>query len=134
MNTKFLAVLIGTWLLFMVIAIINAAFRTAIYKPAIGDLYAHQLSTVIFIVLILLVTYLVFRFSKISLTDSEAFIIGILWLIFTICFEFLAGHFVFSNTWEKLLGDYNLLAGRIWILVLVTLLFAPYITKRFLVS
>jgi hypothetical protein len=40
-------------------------------------------------------------------------------------FELLAGHYVFGNSWEKLLADYNLFRGRIWALVLIIILFAP---------
>lgn len=40
-------------------------------------------------------------------------------------FEFLAEHYVFGNSWERLIGDYNVFRGRIWILVLLMNLFAP---------
>ena len=43
----------------------------------------------------------------------------------TLAVEFLAGHFLFRNTWERLLADYNLAQGRVWILVLVTTLVTP---------
>jgi hypothetical protein len=134
MDKKFIIVMIGTWLLFMVLAIINAGIRNAVYKPVIGDLRAHQLSTIIFIVLILIVTYLVLRFSNIQLSDKDAIILGSIWLLLTICFEFLAGHFAFGNSWEKLVADYNILKGRIWSLVLITIFFAPYLTKKLLLK
>jgi hypothetical protein len=132
MDKKFIIVMIGTWLLFMILAIINAGIRNAVFKPVIGDLRAHQLSTIIFIVLILIVTYLVLRFSNIQLSDKDAIILGSIWLLLTICFEFLAGHFAFGNSWEKLVADYNILKGRIWSLVLITIFFAPYLTKKLL--
>jgi hypothetical protein len=134
MDKKFIIVMIGTWLLFMILAIINAGIRNAVFKPVIGDLRAHQLSTIIFIVLILIVTYLVLRFSNIQLSDKDAIILGSIWLLLTICFEFLAGHFAFGNSWEKLVADYNILKGRIWSLVLITIFFAPYLTKKLLLK
>lgn len=134
MNRKFIIVMIGTWFLFMLLAIINAGIRNSVYTPAIGDLRAHQLSTIIFILLILLVTYLFLRFSNIQLSDKDAFILGSIWLLLTICFEFLAGHFVFGNPWDKLVADYNILRGRIWSLVLITIFFAPYLTKKLLLK
>jgi hypothetical protein len=132
MDRKFIIVTIGTWFLFMILAIINAGIRNSVYKPVIGDLHAHQLSTIIFIVLILVVTYLVLRFSNIQLSDKDAFILGSIWLLLTICFEFLAGHFVFGNSLEKLVADYNILKGRIWSFVLITIFFAPYLSNKFL--
>jgi len=132
MNTKIIMVTIGTWFLFMLLAIINAGIRNGVYKPIIGDLRAHQLSTFIFITLILIVTYLIFRFTHISLTTNEAVLIGFVWVIMTICFEFLAGHYVFGNSWEKLFADYNLLQGRVWMFVPISLLFIPYFINRIL--
>jgi hypothetical protein len=130
MNYKIIAVIIGTWFLFMIFAIINAIIRNGVYKPIIGDLRAHQLSTIIFIIIILIVTYLVFSFSKIQITTQQTFIIGTIWILATICFEFLAGHFAFGNSWDKLLADYNILKGRIWSLVLITIFFSPYLTSK----
>lgn len=123
---------LGTWLLFMVLAIINAGIRNGVYKPLVGDLTAHQISTIIFIIIILVVTYLIFRFSNLQLSDSEALLIGTTWLILTILFEFIAGHYAFGNSWEKLFADYNILKGRIWSFVLVTTFSAPYITNKLL--
>jgi hypothetical protein len=132
MNYKIIAVTIGTWFLFMIVAIINAVLRNGVYKPIIGDLRAHQLSTIIFIAIILILTYLVFRFSKMEVTTQQTFIIGSIWLLATICFEFLAGHFAFGNSWDKLLADYNILKGRIWSLVLITIFFSPYLSSKLL--
>lgn len=130
MNQKLIIITVGTWFLFMVLAIINAILRNGVYKPIIGDLRAHQLSTIIFIAIILIVTYLVLRFSNLKLSTKEAFIIGIIWFVFTVCFEFLAGHYVFGNSWEHLIQDYNILEGRIWSLVLLTILFAPFTSNK----
>ena len=130
MNTKFLVVTIGTWFLFMILAIINAGVRNGVYKPVVGDLTAHQISTIIFMILIVVVTYVILRYSHLQLSDSEALFMGCIWFISTILFEFIAGHYVFGNSWEKLLADYNILEGRIWSLVLVTTFFAPYVTNK----
>jgi len=43
----------------------------------------------------------------------------------TLAFEFLAGHYLFHNPWSRLLEDYDVARGRIWILVLFTTLLAP---------
>ncbi len=130
MESKIVLFTIGTWFLFMIAAILNAAAREGVYKSIIGELRAHQLSTIIFISIILLLTYLILRTAGIQLTDQQALLIGGVWLIMTICFEFLAGHFIFGNTWEKLFHDYNVLNGRIWSLVLLITFLAPYLTNK----
>ena len=48
----------------------------------------------------------------------------------TVAFEFLTGHYVFRTPWAKLVADYNLFSGRIWLLVLATSAFAPLIMAR----
>jgi hypothetical protein len=48
----------------------------------------------------------------------------------TVAFEFLAGHYIFGSPWDRLLEDYNLFGGRIWLLVLATSAFAPLIMAR----
>jgi len=132
MDMKMITVTFGTWFLFMILAIINAGIRNGVYKPIVGDLVAHQISTFILIIIILVVTYLVLSYSNLKLSGSEAVLIGATWLILTIVFEFIAGLYVFGNSWEKLYVDYNILKGRVWSLVLITTFFAPYISKRLL--
>jgi len=52
------------------------------------------------------------------------------WVALTLAFEFLAGHYLFHNPWDKLLADYDVLHGRIWPLVLIVTLLAPVIAYR----
>ncbi|PTD93872.1 hypothetical protein C9439_05700 [archaeon SCG-AAA382B04] len=66
-------------------------------------------------------------YSKLDLV-----LIGTFWFILTIFFEFIFGHYVMGHLWNKLLADYNILKGRIWILVLLTTLVAPLITGTLL--
>ena len=129
MEMKMITVTLGTWFLFMILAIINAGIRNGIYKPIVGDLTAHQISTLIFVIVIFVVTYLILRFSDLNLSGSQALLMGIIWVILTIGFEFIAGHYAFGNSWEKLLADYNILNGRIWSLVLLIEFIAPLLSN-----
>ena len=67
----------------MILAIINAGVRNGIFKPMFGDLVAHQISTVIFILIIFVVTYLIFRFNSLKFSDSETLLIGVIWFVST---------------------------------------------------
>jgi len=51
--------------------------------------------------------------------------LGIGWAAATVLFEFGFGHWVAGHPWSRLVADYDLLAGRIWVLVLLTLLIGP---------
>jgi hypothetical protein len=57
-------------------------------------------------------------------------VIGLTWLALTVAFEFLFGHYVAGHSWRALLNDYDLLAGRLWVLVLAWLALAPYLFYR----
>jgi hypothetical protein len=60
-------------------------------------------------------------------SQLENLLIGLFWVLLTVGFDFLAGHYAFKKSWETLLADYNIAQGRIWILVLITNLLAPII-------
>lgn len=130
MDIKFIVITVGTWFLFIVLAIVNAGLRERVFSEFFDELRSHQLSTFTLMIFLFVVTYLVLRYSNIDLTDTQAFIMGTIWLIMAISFEFLAGHYVFGNSWELLIGDYNIFKGRIWILILITTFLAPYLAKK----
>lgn len=117
------------WLILMVAAIINGALREAVYKNSLGDLRAHQLSTLTGIILLGVVIWALSRIWPLA-SAKQAWTVGFIWLAMTIAFEFLFGHFVAGHPWSKLLQDYNILAGRVWLLVLIWTTIAPYLFYR----
>ena len=130
MESKFIIVTFGTWFLFMVLAIINAIIREAVYTSFLDQLQAHQLSTFTLMTLFFIGTILILRFSGLNLTGQKAVLMGSIWVIMTICFEFLAGHYVFGNSWDHLIADYNILKGRIWMLIPITTFVSPYLANK----
>lgn len=112
------------WVLLAVIGVSNGILRGAVLVPRLGDQRAHVLSTFILCALIVVVALLLIEWIGPG-TVLEASIVGFVWAVLTVAFEFSAGHFVFGNSWEKLLADYNLWHGRIWVLVPIALYLAP---------
>ena len=39
-------------------------------------------------------------------------------------------HFVVKHTWWRLAAEYDLLKGRVWVLILLWLLVLPYVIHR----
>ena len=114
----------------VVIAILNGSLRQFTYGTLVNELTAHQISTLIG--LILFGIYIFFVTKKVRLESAkQAFTVGLIWLGMTILFEFVFGHFVMEHPWERLFHDYTLLAGRVWILVLIWTTVAPYLFYRF---
>jgi hypothetical protein len=63
-------------------------------------------------------------------STSQALTVGVIWLLLTVAFEFSFGHFVAHHSWEKLFQDYNILAGRLWVLVLLGVALLPVIVFK----
>jgi hypothetical protein len=112
------------WFLLLVLAILNGGTRVSWITPRWGEQIGHRVSTATFCLVILVVTWFSIGWVN-PRTVGGAFQVGVFWLVLTVAFEFLGGHYLFGNPWEKLLADYNLLRGRVWLLVLITTAVAP---------
>jgi hypothetical protein len=111
------------------IGILNGILRETTYGKYTNELRAHQISTLTGIIFFSLYIGLIVHLWGLE-SSTQALAIGAIWLLFTVAFEFLFGHYVARHSWEKLLADYNLLAGRIWILVLIGIAIAPFLFYR----
>jgi len=117
------------WVLLAVVAVANGVARNFLLEPRIGEAIAHVAGTIVLCALIFLVTLATVGWIG-PTRPLEASLIGLLWVVLTLSFEFLAGHFLFGHPWERLLGDYNISRGRFWILVPVVTYLAPRLALR----
>ncbi|MDY6837257.1 MAG: hypothetical protein SWH78_04705 [Thermodesulfobacteriota bacterium] len=126
---KILLIYAANWVGMAIVAILNGAIREKVYGPFMGELSAHQLSTLMGLILLGAYTWILTGACQIQ-SSTQAFGIGGMWLIMTIVFEFIFGHYVIRHPWDRLFRDYNLLKGRIWSLVLIWTAVAPYTFYR----
>ena len=119
-----LARAVAVWFAIMLLAILNGAARDIVLVPRLGDLVARAVSCITLAAAILLVAWTSLPWIA-PASVADAWTIGVEWLAMTLAFEFLAGHYLFRTPWPALLADYNLLAGRLWIVVLAATLVAP---------
>jgi hypothetical protein len=117
------------WLPMVFIAIINGAIRDMTYKKCLGDLTAHQVSTFTGMILFGIYIWIISLRWKLE-SARQALMVGLLWLALTVSFEFLFFHFVFGRPWSLLLDNYNILEGRVWVLILLFITIAPYIVYQ----
>ena len=111
------------------IAIANGAVRQLGYGKFVSELTAHQISCFTGITLFFIYTYaLSFRWPLDN--ARQARIVGLIWLALTVVFEFIFGHYAAGKPWSTLFHDYNVLAGRLWSLVLIALAFMPYLAFK----
>jgi len=120
---------LAVWLGILLLANLNGAVRELWLIPAMGHIPGRALSTLVLSVLVFLITWLTVGWIR-PVSTGDAMLIGVVWLLLTLGFEFLVGHYVFHKPWAELTEDYNVARGRIWPLVLVVVLFAPLWTAR----
>ncbi len=114
------------WWVLMLIAVANGVLRVATYGQVLPELAAHQLSTVTAILFTgIAVGWFARRWPLAS--AQQALWVGLAWLLFTLLFEFGFGHYVAGHSWTRLLADYNLLQGRVWLLLLLWIALMPSI-------
>ncbi len=113
------------WVLFVFVAILNGAGRETFIRPHFTELVSHQISSLF----IFLITYGLITTLGIS-KPSHFWLVGGLWLLLTIVFEYIFGHFIMKHPWSRLFADYNILKGRLWLLVLLTTTISPFIAAK----
>ncbi|WP_136797044.1 hypothetical protein [Desulfosediminicola ganghwensis] len=121
--------LIIVWGIMLLLSVANGACRDFTYGRHIGELAAHQLSTVTSIIVLGLVIFTYIRLYP-PHSSLQALGIGLFWMVLTIAFEFLFFHYVGGHSWSSLLENYNVLEGRVWVLVLLWIAIAPYLALR----
>jgi len=108
------------------IAIGNGALRQTTFGKVMPELHAHQLSTLIGSVVIGAFIWFVINAWPPS-SSRKAIAIGIVWMCLTVAFEFFMGLVLLGRPLAQVLGDYDLLSGRVWLLFLLWLAIAPWL-------
>lgn len=117
------------WFAILIVAILNGAFRQGILIPRLGDAVAHIWSTLMLSAAVIVVAWLAIRWIG-PVRAADCWTIGLAWVLMTLAFEFVAGHYLFGKSWPELLADYKVHQGRIWPVVLLATLVAPVFTAR----
>lgn len=121
------------WFGMMILAIINGGVRDFVYKSHVGDLSAHQISTVMLIVLFAGYFWFLTTIWPIK-SASQAWVIGGTWFLMTEAFEFGVGRLIEGASWSELLYAYNVFAGQVWIFIPLWVLVGPYVFFRYVQS
>jgi hypothetical protein len=117
----------AVWLLLLVIAVGAGTLRAKLLQPRVGERAAHQLGTLAVVALFAGVIWWTVGWIDPGLDPGRLAALGLGWAVATVVFEFGFGRWVAGASWSELVADYNVLRGRLWMLVLLTLLIAPYL-------
>jgi hypothetical protein len=115
---------LGAWLVFMVSAIVNGAFRISVLQMSLSEHLAHLISTAILCV-VLFIEINVFLGLVGDYSDASLLALGVMWTLLTVAFEFGFRHYVAGDSWGTLLENYDVRKGRVWPAVLVVVLITP---------
>ena len=115
---------LGVWVVMAIVAVINGGFRETVLVPRVGEHAGHVVSTALLVTAILLVSFAYFSWTPIDYGPAELVVVGVLWTVLTVGFEFVVGY-VEGTPVSVTLGQYNVLAGQVWIVVPVSLLVSP---------
>ncbi|WP_232687024.1 hypothetical protein [Halobacterium zhouii] len=124
---------LGVWVLMAVVAVLNGAFRETFLVPNLGEYAGHVISTALLVTAILVISALYFATTATEYTRIELLLVGVLWTVLTVRFEFLVGY-AEGTPVSVTLGQYDVLAGQVWIAVPLTLLFAPLLFGSWLAN
>lgn len=117
------------WFLLLIVAIANGLLREATFGKTLPELRAHQLSTLIGSIVMGISIWAIIRIWP-PASANQALLIGLAWLILTVSFEFFMGLVLRKRPLSEVLADYNLRAGRVWVLLLLWITLAPWLFYR----
>lgn len=114
------------WILIIPLAILNAGMRDNILNK-LGNL-ALPLSGIILSICVFVVAFLLIpKINKCTKVDYLVF--GLIWFILTNTFDLLM-YISQGGGFFDLLNAYNFLTGNLWIVVVLSTMFAPIIVAK----
>lgn len=117
------------WLLIVIAAIINGVIREKLIVPMSSIETALPLSGITLSIIIFLISLA--SVSFIGAIESKTFLaIGIFWVLLTLSFEFLFGHYVVGKSWKEIMLVFNMQKGDLFIVVLFVTALSPWATAK----
>ncbi|HEY1296876.1 MAG TPA: hypothetical protein VGJ60_27680 [Chloroflexota bacterium] len=117
------------WLGAAALGVANGVVRQVVYQERFGARGAHYLSTAGLMLLLGGYIRLLARRWPIP-RPRQAMLIGGVWSALTVLFEFGFGRGVARESWAKLLEQYNVRRGYVWVLIPVWMGAAPLALGR----
>lgn len=117
------------WFVIALLAIANGLFREKILLSVLGQSIALPVSGILLSLIVFFVTYL--SFSLFGKHNASTYVlIGLQWVVMTLLFEVLFGHYVMGSSWSDISQVFNPMKGDLFILVLLVSLFSPLLVAK----
>ena len=125
-NSPLLKAAVRAWLMQILVAGFNFfVLMNLIYEPMWGYLAAHQIGMTTRILINFIFAYFVLLYSE-DYNYKDLIVVGILWLLLTVIFEW-GGSIAIGRPVEEILAGWNIFAGYMWPYVLLSYLLSPLI-------
>lgn len=120
---------IVVWLIIVIAAILNGGLRETFLTPLIGAQLSLPISGITLSVLVFVITYLSIPF--LGDVKSGAYLrIGLFWIILTLSFEYLFGHYVMGKSWNEINQVFDVQNGNLFIVVLFVTALSPWTAAK----
>ena len=119
----------AVWLLIMLAAIANGVVRQALLEPVLGPVIALPLSGILLSLIILFLSWLLVPWFG-RARASTWLAIGMLWVVLTLLFEYLFGHFVVGIPWIEIRRVFDVTTGNLFSLALLSAALSPWLAAR----
>lgn len=121
---------IAIWLVMVIAAIANGLIREKLFNVYLSETLALVLSGVLLSILILLIIYMTIGFYKWK-QGSSYIGLGIIWVSFTLLFEYGFGYFVRGSPISEINQIFNVSKGNLFILALIVTLVGPRVIAQY---
>ena len=112
------------WLILAVSMFANGSLRVVVLQPRLGEHLARQVATGSGVLIVFAFALVLVRRLE-APSEIDLLKVGLLWLGLTLAFELGLG-LATGASWEVMLEDYDVLEGRLWLLIPLSALVAPW--------
>lgn len=119
----------GIWCVMLLAAFANGAFRELVIVPRWGERVGHVVGVVVLGGIIWVLAWRLVK-STGALPARTLLLVGLFWVTLSLLFEFGFFHYAMQIPWSKLLADYNVLQGRLLLVVWISTLISPLVCGR----
>ena len=119
----------GIWFVIVIAAVLNGLLREKVLVPSIGGELALSASGIILSALVFSIEFVFVPF--IGAIEARTYVlVGFWWVVLTLAFEFLFGHFVMGKSWQEIVQVFNIKKGDVFIVVLIVTAVSPWLAAR----
>lgn len=112
---------------------LHGTLRVIFLEPLVGDFRARQIAVFTGALIILTISTIFVHWLRAE-NFRQLLAVGFFWLLLTVAFEILLGHFVMQFSWSRIFSDYDISNGGLMSIGLMFLLFAPLIANELTAS